>query len=357
MTTHDEELRPGEEEAVGALLQDLGPGPAPSPEVRARIEAAVAAEWRHTVAARRARERPLAPIVSSAARPRRNAWQAATVGLAASVALAAAVLLVGNLDPFGAPQAAIARVSRISGAVEAGAGRDWLPVSTGQELRAGQEVVTGPGGRAALNLAGGVTLRVDADSRIALESEGRIRVERGGVYLDASPGSEDGRELVLASTFGQVRHLGTQYELRVDESGMVVAVREGRVGITGSGPALEASAGQQLAVTTAGPVGRSAVGRRDPRWEWIHAVTPPFAIEQRRLTEFLTWVTRETGRELSYDSPAVRAEAERVVLRGSVAGLSPDAALDAVMATTPLTFSVDDQQIRILGPARRVAER
>ena len=67
-----------------------------------------------------------------------------------------------------------------------------------------------------------------------------------------------------------------------------------------------AQAGEQLAIESTGALTRGTVDRRDPRWNWITEVTPPYAIEDRRLSEFLAWVCRETGRELVFASPEVR---------------------------------------------------
>jgi hypothetical protein len=141
---------------------------------------------------------------------------------------------------------------------------------------------------------------------------------------------------------------------------MRVSVREGQVALV-DGTRLEtpvvAQAGEQLVLGTTGAVTRRAVGRRDPRWNWIADVTPPYAIEDRRLSEFLAWVCRETGRELVFASPQVEVAAEEIILRGSVAGLSPDAALAAVMATTNLSYSDDNGRLAIQPAVRQAAAR
>jgi ferric-dicitrate binding protein FerR (iron transport regulator) len=139
---------------------------------------------------------------------------------------------------------------------------------------------------------------------------------------------------------------------------MRVSVREGRVELapTDARPVV-ALAGEQLTINPAGSVARSVVDKRDPRWDWIADVTPPFAIEDRRLTEFLAWFCRETGCELDFASPRAQAMAGDIVLRGSVAGLSPDAALAAVMATTNLAYSAENGRLTIRSPIRQAATR
>jgi ferric-dicitrate binding protein FerR (iron transport regulator) len=216
-----------------------------------------------------------------------------------------------------------------------------------QTLAAGQGIVTGPQGRAALKLRDGITLRLDTDTRIALLTPERIVIERGAVYLDAGQRSLAADPLVLESRFGSTRHLGTQYELRVAPDQMLVSVREGRVEVSGAALAEEARAGEQLLLKADGSVQRKAIARTAALWDWTQEVTPPFAIEQRTLSEFLVWASRETGRELEYASPALQSSAAGIVLRGSIAGLRPDAALAAVMATTPLDYTADRSLITV----------
>lgn len=64
-----------------------------------------------------------------------------------------------------------------------------------------------------------------------------------------------------------------------------------------------------------------------------------------RVREFLTWVGRETGREVVFATPESAAEADRAVLSGSVAGLRPAQALSAVLPTTNLESIERDGQI------------
>jgi ferric-dicitrate binding protein FerR (iron transport regulator) len=268
------------------------------------------------------------------------------MAMAASVAVAAIGAWFA-LPMLNQPAAPLATLSRVSGAVEAGSDGDWQPAVVRQALGAGQEIVTGPQGRAALLLRDGVSLRLDTDTRIALLTPERIVVTRGAVYLDAGRGSGVADPLVIESRFGTTRHLGTQYELRVAPDAMLVSVREGRVEVSGTGPVTQADAGEQLLLKADGSMRRQTIARTAALWDWTQEVTPPFAIEQRTLSEFLVWVSRETGREIEFGSPRLQSSAAEIVLRGSIAGLRPDAALAAVMATTPLDYSADRSLISV----------
>jgi len=362
MTTNQQDLRPGEEEALRGLLREMAPEAEPPPEVRERIRLAVAAEWRAAVT-----PVPASGGGSNAARSAASAraarrWQRPAMALAASVAVAAIVLGIFQAGlPTDTPVAAT--LARVSGPVEAGGeGRGnsgWQPVAAGQALTVGQQVVTGPRGKAALALPRGVTLRLDANTRIALAGIDRVVVERGAVYLDAGDRPTTGSSVRIDTAFGSTRHLGTQYEVRVLPAAMQVSVREGRVETApdiGRTPVV-AQAGEKVVIGTNGAVSRGNLDRRDPRWNWIAEVTPPYAIEDRRLAEFLAWVCRETGRELTFATQDAEAIAQSIVLRGSVAGLSPDEALAAVMATTNLTYRDDNGRLIVQPVVRQAATR
>jgi ferric-dicitrate binding protein FerR (iron transport regulator) len=185
-----------------------------------------------------------------------------------------------------------------------------------------------------------------------------VVVEQGAVYLDGGDKPVAGPSVGVETAFGRIRHLGTQYEVRVLPAQMQVSVREGRVEtVPDSGRPVVAQAGEQLPIGAGGDVARATVDRRDARWNWIADVTPPYAIDGRRLSDFLAWVCRETGRDLAFATPEAEAAASAVVLRGSVTGLSPDEALVAVMATTKLSFSEDNGRLVVQTAVRRAAMR
>jgi hypothetical protein len=70
-------------------------------------------------------------------------------------------------------------------------------------------------------------------------------------------------------------------------------------------------------------------------------------IEGRSLRQFLEWVARERGWILRFDSLATSAEADSIILDGSIDGLTLDQALEAVLATSRLTHRVDQGVLEI----------
>lgn len=301
-----------EEQDLSVLLRSAGGRTRPPEAVHDAVYAAVRAEWRDVVAAR------------ARARRRNQGWALAATVAAAAVALWVAMPLQRPADVM------VAELVRISGpvSIDEAAGRSPAPIV------AGAEISTGRGGRAALQVAA-ASVRIDEGSLVTFAAADRLVLHRGAVYVDS--GRVDAESLQIETPLGTVAHLGTQYETRLVGESLRVSVREGRVALRrDDGPRIESAAGERLTVGPGGVVKREPVGRSDAYWAWAGEIAPAFEIDQRPLAEFLRWVSRETGKEISYASPAIERQAEGMILRGSVTGLTPTQALTAVLATTQL---------------------
>ncbi|MBK6351274.1 MAG: FecR domain-containing protein [Proteobacteria bacterium] len=328
---HDD--RPGEDADLVALLRSVGPRPTPPADFAAEVRAAVAAEWRATVAARQPQRRFTQP------------WLA----IAASVAVLAVAVGVA-LPRWKAAGSPVAVVARVTGAAEIRHSTDgtWQTLGTASPVAASDEIRTSSSGRVALRRPDGLEVRLDTDTQLAFAGDERARLASGGVYVDAgTPGSGSGA-FVVGTPYGDVRHVGTQYVASVHAGALQVAVREGSIAIDRGQVPVVARAGEALAVREDGSVVRSQVDSHGQAWHWAAAIAPEFAIEGRSLDEFLAWAGRETGRKIVYTSADAAREAEQTQLKGSTSGLSPEAAVAAVFASQPaLHHVIAGGQIRI----------
>jgi hypothetical protein len=217
----------------------------------------------------------------------------------------------------------------------------------------GDTVATGTDGHAALALSEGVSLRLDHDTRIAFEDAKHVEVLAGAIYVDSgiSPVST-AAPLRVDTPAGAVRHIGTQYEVKLLGPGTRVRVREGRVELTPAGAqSVTVQAGEQATISDSGALAREPVATSGPEWAWVLHAAPPFDIDGRRVREFLEWAGRELGREIVFETPESEAEANRAVLSGSTAGLTPSEAIAAVLPTTRLrSHERDDQLVIALAP-------
>jgi len=332
---NDQQPDDRDESSLARLLAAAGSRQQPSAAATSEVRAAVEAEWRRTVDARQ---------------PRRRfpAW-----ALAAGLAVAAVGAWLAR--PLYLPEAAtVATLTRVVGNVEASSGDGrWMRLANGAGVKSGDILRTGGDGRTAITLSSGVQLRLDTGTQLALNDAEAAALARGAVYVDSGAGTgAPAAKFVLDTPAGDVRHLGTQYEARLDGSILQVGVREGRVEVSGVHGVVLAEAGELLALSGTGQVTRSTRAPNASAWDWVHGVTPPFSIEGRTVDQFLAWAGRETGRTVEYASPEVARQARSVTLNGTVEGLPPENALAAVLATTSLEPTLMDDEIRIESKTR-----
>ena len=325
--------RRGEDADLAALLRSVGPRPTPAADITAEVRAAVAAEWRATVAARQPKRRFTQP------------WLA----LAASVAVVAVAVGVA-LPRWKAAGGPVATVARVTGDAEIRHSTDgtWQPLTATSPVAASDEIRTSRSGRVALRRPDGLEVRLDTDTQLAFAGGELARLATGSVYVDAgTPGSGRG-EFVVGTPYGDVRHVGTQYLASVQVDALLVTVREGSIAVDRGQVPVVARAGESLAVHQNGSVARAQIDPHGQAWHWAAAVAPEFTIEGRSLDEFLAWAGRETGRKIVYTSADAAREAEQTQLKGSTSGLSPEAAVAAVFASQPaLHHVIAGGQIRI----------
>ena len=320
-----------------------------SAQARERVRAAAQAQWRASL--------PSAPVATGLEppggvdAPRRTRWPLA---LAASVVVA---LVAGGLSwqsaRLDAVGAAVAVAEVVRGAVSLSSpglvGPREAALLASASVATRQVVSTGVDGAALLRLGPGLTLRLAANSRLAVTGASEVALEAGTAYVDADP-RYGAQPLTVDTPLGSVRHLGTQYLVSAAASRVEVAVREGRVELSGSAGRApqQAQAGEALRVAASGEVERDPVGHDDSRWAWLGSVPLPFELQGASLAAFLGWYARESGSAVTFAGRADEARARDVVLSGSIAGLSPDEALQVVAASAGLAANRDAGRV-VLG--------
>jgi hypothetical protein len=320
------------EHDLGGVLRNAGRRSEPPEDVAQSVRAAVEAQWRDAVGRRTQRRRIGLSLAAAAAFAAFGLWAARPVLLGSGERMAEVRFAVGSVQ------------------AKAGWLRGWGAVGPGQALFAGETLATSATGRLALALADRVSVRLDRDTQVTLVDGKRIALSRGALYVDSgAPSGSQAPGLLVETPAGAVHHLGTQYEARVTGSSEVrIAVREGRVELdTSTGAMHSAAAGEQMTVSSAGTVVRSAISPYDESWQWVAATAPAFNIDGHSVAEFLTWAARELGRDVVYADAATQAQAARVMLSGSISGLSPDQALAAVLPTTPLRGELRNGQLLV----------
>jgi hypothetical protein len=327
-------------ERIGALLRASGRRP-PIPPVRAaRIEQTARAAWQEAVA-RRARGRRLVAWTALAA--------AAVVVVGAGLALRSRPTPPTVLGTIGRAELATGEVwLRATGDATAAAP---ARLHARDELAAGAEVTTGKEGRAALRLASGRSMRLDAGTSLRALSEGTFVLERGAVYVDSGGDARAAvGPIVIRTPLGEVRDIGTQFEVRMLETSLRirVRVREGTVSLAGRGATHEMTAGEELTLDPAGIAARGRVDPYGPAWAWSESVARFGDLQGRSLREFLEWYARERGVRLELGQGRA-TEADTIILAGSIEGMTLEEAIDSVLATTEMRREEREGSLRIIG--------
>lgn len=310
------------EDGLRAVLSAAGRRPpVPAADLEG-ITAAARGEWLALIARRRT--------------ARRSRWLLA----AASLLVLAGAGWWWRTQGLGGPSTAapvvLARVERWSGDARI-AGQ----AASRRDLPAGTVLATAdPGGFLSFRLTSGVSLRLDAASRVRLVSPGAVELQRGAVYID-SPAAATGA-IEVQSELGDVRDVGTQFEVRLEDGAALrVRVREGQVELRRGERTLQARAGEGLAWRDDGSELRETISPLADSWRWaVQAAVAP-EIEGMTLGVFLDWVSRETGRQVRFADPELARSAASTVLHGTIEGLAPDEAVSVVLPGSGLAYRVE----------------
>jgi len=93
----------------------------------------------------------------------------------------------------------------------------------------GDRFVTGSGAHASLMLLGPSEIRLDADTSVRIESDRRIVLDRGRIYLDIA---KSRRWFKVETPMGAITVFGTRFSVEATSGKTVVVVEEGEVQLT-----------------------------------------------------------------------------------------------------------------------------
>lgn len=234
-----------------------------------------------------------------------------------------------------------AQVAIVSGdAVLVDATGQSSPLTTAAKLAIGTQIQTHDG-RIALTFGDSLSLRVNVNSRVRIDSEDQITLASGAIYVD-SGGLSTGSDLRITTPAGEVKHQGTQYLVSVSPGTTRIVVREGRVQLGGTRDYTQVTAGERIDIDDAGRISRAPAPSFGELWEWVSMIVPSIDLDNRPLTEFLSWMIREHGWQLRYASSSAEQTAQSIRLHGSAQGRTALETLQRVSLITGLTMSAEN---------------
>jgi ferric-dicitrate binding protein FerR (iron transport regulator) len=218
---------------------------------------------------------------------------------------------------------------------------------SGASIYIGDVIDTNIDGGQSIALSGDISLRVDQNTRLAVDDAGEFTLMAGRIYVDTGDRIYADRHIIVNTVHGTATDIGTQFSVAHSDASMSVAVREGRVDLTDGRQSSSATRGEKMTLRSDGSIEIDAMQVIGPEWEWAIALAPPFELESHTLLEFLKWASRETGMELVFDTDETRASARVSKSYGSIDGLTPIEAVEAVLATTEFDYVIDGNTVSI----------
>lgn len=324
---------PVQSDSFAELFEHAAPRPEPRSDAKSLALASLKAQW------------------AADADRRKKKWNSVRWGVAATLLFGLASLFI-HLESGSVPVIeSVATVALRSGeeitVTTSSIGIRELSSSM-SSLNIGDSLVTGQDSRLALEWNSGGSLRIDANTRLEFVSLQAIRLISGTVYFDSkSMGATHGSPIALSimTPAGSASHIGTQFMTKVVGDNVTISVREGRVKIEGSASDLFVLAGSQMNVGADGLAIREPIASYAEAWRWVEDIAPRFDPDGRPVNDLLSWIARETGRNIHYYSVAAEQEAGEI-LHG-FHGLGPVDALEALSSATDLRYSFIDERIEI----------
>ena len=331
-----------DDETMARLLRLAGPRSPIPEEIETRVYDRVQDEWRAgSVQPDNTRVYAKVHRHWEKSKPRPGIWRwAMPIAIAATVIMAVAVVMQPAPPvPADVPVGSIAQVvSDDNGGM--------LP-AVGHLIYPGERLSTGPGQGMSVLLSKSVSLRIDEQTTLVVDTKDEFRLPHGRVYADTGDLIYRNGGLVIETSMGSVTDVGTQFSVDAEDDSIVVAVREGRVDVNQDSERFVAVAGERLKIHRNDGSTVDTLSSHDPYWDWTTSLAPAFDIENKSLLDFLRWAARETGRELVFETNELRMSAMRTDLHGSVSDFDPIEALESVLATTKYQYRIETDRIVI----------
>jgi ferric-dicitrate binding protein FerR (iron transport regulator) len=309
---------------IERLIKLAGERDMPSPEGMERARQAAHESWRR--------------MLGQPAAPRRSRRK---VMLAFAVAAGIAAVVTWTQRPVDVEPVIVARIAALSGNALMRDGHAETLARVSETIHAGTLLSTGEG-RVALTFGDSLSLRIDRQTRLRFDSREQVTLLAGALYVD-SGGINAVPALRVETPAGIVRHVGTQFQVRVTGNVTVVRVREGRVLLTGtSGLPTDITTGDELQVSGDDRRWQRGLPSFGEDWEWSADIAPALEIENRPLAEFISWAAREHGWQVRYGDETLQSRTLDIRLHGSLDQLESAAMLERVALVTGVPLQVRD---------------
>ena len=179
----------------------------------------------------------------------------------------------------------------------------------------------------------GGTLRLDRATHLRIDTARTATLLRGAIYYASDT---PGVSVTIHTPFGDVRDVGTRFEVRLRDDSVRVRVRDGAVIVRDT----TARAGTELVASRTSVTSRT-IATSGGEWAWIENAAPPIVLEGKSLDEVLRRIAVEKGLTLERTGPDQ-------TLHGDVP-LSVGEALDAATVAAGVTYRIEGDRLIVRG--------
>ncbi len=278
-------MNDNDNDPIATLVRLAGRRPGVDAERTARVRAAVADEWRTSV--------------------RRKRWTGVAVAAAIAATIGGVMLTRPRTEPTARPFVETAEIRELTTPGDATTSVAW----------------------------NGGTLRLDRETHLRIDAARTATLLRGAIYY---ANDTPGVSVTIHTPFGDVRDVGTRFELRLHDDALRVRVRDGAVIVRDT----TARAGTELVANRTSVTSRT-IATSGEEWAWIENAAPPIVLEGKSLDEVLQRVAIEKGLTLQRSGPDQ-------MLHGDVP-LSVSEALDAATTAAGVTYRIEGDRLIVRG--------
>ena len=235
----------------------------------------------------------------------------------------------------------------LSGQIQVSQDRqNWSILNNDSSLAKGDYIKTSSNNRILTALKNGNVFRLNENTLIHIIDENEIELYEGQIYIESNEDSPY-EKLLVKTKYGLVRHIGTQYIVEIKPDSLNVSVRKGKVIIQNDAIEKELMDGFELSINGSGAYAQSAIEPFDLKWQWTQKIAEHFNIQDKSVFQYLTWLSNETGYPVIWSNRAVKKSATKIILSGSIKGLSPLESLDVILPTTDFKYEMSKTAIHI----------
>ena len=305
---------------IAALLKATGKRQEPDAQLTQHVRQATYAAWQDAVQANRQRAH---------VRKWRN-WAAAAVVFVGLVSAFMLPHLAGALRP--AP--ALAQVVFVQGQNL----RNHKPPVNSGVIYGGDVLSTQGNALLGIKLPDNTLVTLDQNTQITVVNAALIQVEKGRIYID-SP--DPNTSVIVATRFGEIVDIGTQYEVAVGPQSLQVSMREGMTKISLAGQTLygkvAAGFGDVLSIDSQQQVHTTQIPSTDVHWQWAQKAVADLNLQNTTAHNLLHWAGRVTGKKIVYTTAQAQRVAENTHLSGgTLAANAISQQLPSLFKTTTL---------------------